>query len=409
MRVLHVLDHSLPYFSGYSFRSDYIIRTQRRLGLEPFVVTSPKHEDFTELTETRDGIAYFRLNWPSFYVLPKPHTVPLLKQAACVSELTKQLIRLAVELKIELLHAHSPALNGLAAGKAARQLGLPCVYELRYYEEDAAVDRGKLKFNSPLYRFSRGLESEALRRADRVVTICESLRADLIARGVPASKVFQAPNGVDTSVFTPREPDPALLAKYDLQGQTVIGFIGSFYLYEGLEILLEAFLQLLNQRNDVKLLLAGEGEVEASLRQRIPSNKQAQIIFAGKVPHSQVKNYYSVIDILVYPRVRSRLTELTTPLKPLEAMAMQRVVVGSDIGGMRELVRHGETGCLVEPENVAALTGVLSKLVAERDTRLALAQRGREFVVRERDWERIVERYFQIYGGLVKQRQSAAA
>lgn len=408
MRVLHVLDHSLPYFSGYSFRSDYIIRTQQRLGLQPVVVTSPKHEDFTEAKESRDGIDYYRLKWPSFYVLPKPHTVPLLKQAACVAELAKQITKLAAELKVDLLHAHSPSLNGLAASRAARQLGLPCVYEVRYYEEDAAVDRKKLSFNSPLYRLSRRLEWEALKRADRVVTICEALKDDLIARGVPASKLFQAPNGVDTNVFTPREPDAELIAKYSLRGKTVIGFIGSLYLFEGLEFLVDAVLQLLNQRRDVKLLLAGEGEVEASLRSRIPSDKQEQIIFAGKVPHPQVKAYYSVMDVLVYPRVRSRLTELTTPLKPLEAMAQQRVVVGSNIGGLRELIRDGETGCLVEPENVAALTQCLTTLVNDANKRQTLAQQAREFVVRERDWERIVERYIDIYGGLVAKRRAAA-
>ncbi len=409
MRVLHVLDHSLPYFSGYSFRSDYILRTQQRLGLQPFVVTSPKHEDFTEPKETRDGIEYHRLRWPAFYVLPKPHTVPLLKQAACVAEMSKQITKLAAELKVDILHAHSPSLNGLAAARAARQLGLPCVYEVRYYEEDAAVDRQKLTFNSPLYRLSRRLEWEALKRADRVVTICESLKDDLIARGVPAGKLFQAPNGVDTTAFAPREPDAELSARYGLQGKTVIGFIGSFYLFEGLEFLVDAVLRLLNQRGDVKLLLAGEGEVEASLRNRIPADKGEQIIFAGKVPHPQVKVYYSVMDVLVYPRVRSRLTELTTPLKPLEAMAQQRVVVGSDIGGLRELIRDGETGCLVAPENVAALTQCLAGLVDDAGKRLALAQRARAFVVRERDWERIVERYFEIYRGLVTRRQTAVS
>ncbi len=404
MRVLHVLDHSLPYFSGYSFRSDYILRTQQRLGLQPFVVTSPKHEDFTEAKETRDGIDYYRLRWPAFYVLPKPHTVPLLKQAACVAELSKQLTRLAAELKVDLLHAHSPSLNGLAAARAARHLGLPCVYEVRYYEEDAAVDRQKLSFNSPLYRLSRRLEWEALKRADRVVTICDSLRDDLSARGVPAGKLFQAPNGVDTTAFAPRAPDAELMARYGLQGKTVIGFIGSLYQFEGLEFLVDAVLQLLQQRSDVKLLLAGEGEVEASLRSRIPADKREQIIFAGKVPHPQVKAYYSVMDVLVYPRVRSRLTELTTPLKPLEAMAQQRAVVGSDIGGLRELIRDGETGCLVAPENVEALTQCLAALLDDAGKRQALAQRAREFVVRERDWERIVERYFEIYGGLMARR-----
>lgn len=407
MRVLHVLDHSLPYFSGYSFRSDYIIRTQQRLGLQPVVVTSPKHEDFNEACETRDGIDYYRLAWPSFFVLPKPHSVPLLKQAACVSELAKQLTRLAAELKVDLLHAHSPSLNGLAASRAARQLGLPYVYEVRYYEEDAAVERGKFKFNSPLYRLSRRLEWEALKRADRVVTICESLRDDLQARGVPAAKLFQAPNGVDTNVFTPREPDEELIARYQLQGQTVIGFIGSFYVYEGLEILLAAVLRLLEQRPDVTLLLAGAGEVETRLRARVPADKRAQLIFAGKVPHSQVNAYYSVMDVLAYPRLRARLNELTTPLKPLEAMAMQRAVIGSRVGGLCELIREGETGVLVEPENVEALTQGLLQLVVDKAKRERLAQQAREFAVRERDWERIVERYFEIYGGLSERRRAA--
>ena len=409
MRILHILDHSLPYFSGYSFRSDYIIRTQRRLGLQPFVVTSPKHEDFTETQETRDGIDYYRMAWPSFYVLPKPNQVPLLRQAACVAELAKQVAKLAQSLNVDVLHAHSPSLNGLAAGRAARQLGLPCVYEVRYYEEDAAVDRGKMTFNSPLYRLSRRLERAALTRADRVVTICEALRDDLISRGVAAHKLFQAPNGVDTSVFTPRVPDAELMARYQLHGQTVIGFIGSFYLYEGLDFLVDATLRLLEQRRDVKLLLVGEGEVAEPLKARIPVEHRERIIFTGKVPHAQVKSYYSVIDVLVYPRVRSRLTELTTPLKPLEAMAMERVVVGSDIGGMRELFRDGETGFTVEPENVESLTQCLARLVDDPALRQQIGKAARAFTVRERDWERIVERYLDIYGGLIAQRRAMAA
>ena len=409
MRILHVLDHSLPYFSGYSFRSDYIIRMQRKLGLQPFVVTSPKHEDFAAARETREGIDYYRMSWPSFYVLPKPNSVPLLRQAACVAELSKQIVKLAKDLNVDVLHAHSPSLNGLAAGKAARQLGLPCVYEVRYYEEDAAVDRGKMTFNSPLYRLSRRLESVALQRADRVVTICEALRDDLIARGVPAHKLFQSPNGVDTALFAPRAPDAELIARHQLQGQIVIGFIGSFYSYEGLDYLADAVLRLLAQRRDVKLLLVGEGEVATPLKARIPAERREQIIFIGKVPHAQVKNYYSVMDVLVYPRVRSRLTELTTPLKPLEAMAMERVVVGSDIGGLRELFRDQETGFTVAPENTEALTQCLARLVDDAALRQRIGRQAREFTVRERDWERIVERYLDIYGGLIAQRRAMAA
>src|SRR5262245_27644282 len=107
MRVLHVLDHSLPYFSGYSFRSDYIIRTQKRLGLDPIVLTSPKHEDFTDHRETIDGVDYYRLRWPLF-----SGSVPVLKQGICVVALSRAISHLARKLKVDVIHSHSPSLNG---------------------------------------------------------------------------------------------------------------------------------------------------------------------------------------------------------------------------------------------------------------------------------------------------------
>jgi PEP-CTERM/exosortase A-associated glycosyltransferase len=408
MRVLHVLDHSLPYLSGYSFRSSYLINMQRRLGLQPLVVTSPKHEDFTEPREKLNEVDYYRLKWPSFYFLPAPRVIPLLKQAACLAALRKQITRLARELKVDLIHAHSPSLNALAASGAAQRLGLPWIYELRYYEEDAAVDRGKTKYQSLRYRLAQRLEQEALKRADLVVTIASQLRADLIARGIPAEKIFEVPNGVDTQFFKPRPPDPELMARHHLAGKTVVGFIGSFYAYEGLACLVEAMLFLLRDRDDLKLLLVGEGEMESQLREQIPKHLSSHFVFTGKIKHEQVLHYYSVMDMLVYPRLSSRLTEMTTPLKPLEAMAMERAVIGSDVGGLREQVVHNETGLLFEANNTTALAACISRLASNPAERRIFGQRGREMVVRTRDWERITERYLEIYGRLgVRQRVAA--
>src|SRR5262245_53691417 len=233
MKVLHVLDHSLPYFSGYSFRSDYIIRAEKRLGLHPVVVTSPKHENFESVCETVDGVDYHRVRWPG---LTAPlRRVPLLNQALRLAALTKQIKRLANDLKVDVIHAHSPSINGLAAASAARELNLPMIYELRYYDEDAAVDRGKTKYDSPRYRLARRLEQSVLEKANRVTTISRALRADLISRGIDLGKIIEIPNGVDVDSFRSREPDAGLIARYDLAGKTIIGFIGSFYVYEGLE------------------------------------------------------------------------------------------------------------------------------------------------------------------------------
>lgn len=392
MKVLHVLDHSLPYFSGYSFRSDYIIRAQRRLGLHPVVITSPKHEDFRRECETVDGIDYRRLRWPRFSA-----RIPLLNHTACLAVLTKEIKRLAKDLNVDLIHAHSPAINGLAASRASHELNLPVIYELRYYDEDAAVARGKTKSNSLRYHLTRKLEQSVLEKAVRVTTISKALRADLISRGVDPGKVFEIPNGVDTGYFQPREPDARLIARYDLAGKTVVGFIGSFYFYEGLEHLIDAVILLLAKRSDVKLMLVGEGEAGRMLRKRIPGQLWEHFVFTGKVAHDKAPRYYSVMDILVYPRISSRLTELTTPLKSLEAMAMEKVVVGSNVAGMRELFNDGETGFLVEPENPRALAKRLLSLVESETVRRSMGKRAREFVVRERDWEKIVSCYLSVY------------
>ncbi len=406
MRILHVLDHSLPYFSGYSFRSSYIINTQRQMGLMPFVVTSPKHENFSASPEMLSDTAYYRVKWPGFHFLPSPEKLPLLRHSACVAALAEEITRLARELKIEVIHAHSPSLDGLAAGRAARKLKLPWLYELRYYEEDAAVDRGKITYNSPRYRLARMMEQKALEAADVVVTIASSLRADLIQRGIPAEKIFEAPNGVETSLFTPRPPDQEIIAKHQLAGKTVVGFIGSFYAYEGLDRLVEAMTLLLRERQDLKLLLAGEGEMEPILKARIPAQWREHFVFAGKVPHQEVRRYYSVMDLLAYPRISSRLTEMTTPLKPLEAMAMARAVIGSDIGGLGELIEHNKTGALIPADDTPALAACIARLADHPEERLAIGQRAREFVVQTRDWRHIVERYPVIYEQLLNGRRA---
>lgn len=399
MRVLHVLDHSLPYFSGYSFRSDYIIRAQHRLGFQPAVITSPKHENFAEPCETMGGVSYHRLRWPM-----NLGRAPVVNQAVCIAMLAGAIVDLGRECRPDVIHAHSPAPNGIAAAYAARRLGVPWIYEIRYFEEDAAVDRGKLVAGSARYRFLQQMEMAAVRRASGITTIGRALRGDLMARGIDGARIFHTPNGVDTTLFAPRAPDGELLARHGLAGQTVIGFIGSFYHYEGLENLVEAMRLLLETRRDVRLLLAGEGEAMESLRRRIPDELRPYFLFAGQVPHEEAPRYYSVMDVLVYPRIRSRLTELTTPLKPLEAMSMERAVIGSDLGGIRELFDEGRAGILVPPDAPRAIADCLRRLIEQPAERRALGAHARRFVQRERDWEAIVRGYEPIYRAAISSR-----
>ena len=123
-------------------------------------------------------------------------------------------------------------------------------------------------------------------------------------------------------------------------------------------------------------------------------------MFTGRVPHDDVQRYYSIVDVLAYPRLPMRLTELVTPLKPLEAMAQGRLFVASDVGGHRELIRDGETGVLFRAGDAAALADAVERLWRERERWPDLRARARRFVEQERTWAASVARYRDVYGSL---------
>jgi PEP-CTERM/exosortase A-associated glycosyltransferase len=290
-----------------------------------------------------------------------------------------------------VLHAHSPVLNALPTLRAGRKHGLPVVYELRALWEDAAVDHGSTLEGSLRYRTSRSLETFALRRADHVTTICEGLREEVVARGVPRERVSVIPNAVDTAQFRRR---------LGLEGMTVIGFAGSFYAYEGIDLLIDAVARLASRR-DLRVLLVGGGPQENALRAHVAAQDLSdRILFTGRVPHADVQRYYELIDVLAYPRHRMRLTELVTPLKPLEAMAQGRVLIASDVGGHRELIRDGETGFLFPAGDAAALASTLERVLACRADWPRHAAQARRFVESERTWKSSVARYAPVYDSL---------
>jgi glycosyltransferase involved in cell wall biosynthesis len=212
-----------------------------------------------------------------------------------------------------------------------------------------------------------------------------------------------SPNGVDLSLFgDPAPRDAALAAELGLVGTDTVGFIGSFYDYEGLDDLIAAMPALVKQRPAAHLLLVGGGPMEAALKaQALASPVAGRIRFVGRVPHDQVERYYGLVDILAYPRRKMRLTDLVTPLKPLEAMAENKLVAASDVGGHRELITDGLTGTLFTPDDPAACAGALARLLDARDdwdTRRAL---GRAHVAAHHDWGRNAQRYLPVYQKLL--------
>lgn len=398
MKILHILDHSIPLHSGYTFRTRAILEQQRNMGWQTTHITSIKQGQCKKSEEEVDGLYFYRTK-PKNSLFSK---LPILNQLNVISSLDKRLDSVIEHEKPDILHAHSPCLNGVAALRAGKRHKLPVVYECRAFWEDAAADHSTSSEWGLRYRLTRAMETYVFKNADAVTTICEGLRKDIIQRGVCESKVTVIPNAVNPEQFSlGGDKKPELEERLGLSKSKILGFIGSFYAYEGLPLLLNAVEKLHSQHDDIKILLVGGGPQENALKEQV--NKlgiKSKVIFTGRVPHAEVNDYYDLIDILVYPRISMRLTELVTPLKPLEAMAQGRLFVASDVGGHKELIQDGVNGRLFKAGNVDELERTISDLLTSPDEWQTLKTNGRKYVEEVRNWRESVSKYQSIYSSL---------
>jgi PEP-CTERM/exosortase A-associated glycosyltransferase len=392
-RVLHILDHSLPLHSGYTFRTRAILKAQQAAGLEVRAITGLRHTADGPKVEEIDGLTFYRTPGSA-------SGLPGVREWREIGQLAEAIDTLIRDRRPDVIHAHSPALCGLAADRAAKRHGIPTVYEIRAFWEDAAVENGAGREGSLKYRLTRELENRAVAGADAVVTICHGLKRDLVARGFPGDGISIVPNGVDLTLFgDPPKRDAALAKELGLGKGPVIGFIGSFYDYEGLDVLIAAMPALVALVPQAKLLLVGGGPMEAALKAQ--AGDSPAIRFAGRVPHHEVERYYALTDVLAYPRKASRLTNLVTPLKPLEAMAQGKLVAASAVGGHRELIADGATGTLFAPGDSQACAEALAALLTDRRGWPATRKAARLHVSENHDWARNVQRYLAVYQALL--------
>jgi PEP-CTERM/exosortase A-associated glycosyltransferase len=390
VRVLHVLHMSVPHIAGYSIRSNYITHFQQDNGIEPTVVTSCQDPNGEERMVI-DGVTYVRT--PSI-----PNRPPLAREGTLMNRLFWNVRACIKEFRPQLIHAHSPVLVGLPAMLAARMSKIPFVYEVRDLWENASVDRGKFKEDSLMYKGAKGLETVVYKNADAVVTICEQLRNAVASRVGRKTALHVVKNGVEVAKFTPGEAKDEVRERYGLKGKRCIGYIGTFQPYEGLDTLVAAMPRIREKIPEAHLVITGKGGVEDQLREQVQRDKLQELVtFTGRVPHDQVKDLYQLSDMFCYPRISTRTTELTTPLKPLEAMATAKPVLVSDVGAMLELVRPGETGMIFRAGDSADLAEKAIHILEDPARRAEMGKAARVYVEHERQWPHIVAGYADIY------------
>ncbi len=410
MKILHILHRSIPGNHGYAVRSREIVNNEAALGLEPIVLTSPSQAPAGRLNsqgaEILDGIEYYRTRADFL-----PPTIDVSDQSPTRSAIRIMLNGLTLKKAIELtrkykpavIHSHSPFTCGLVGNLTGLMTRTPKIYEMRGIWEDSHTSRYGLSVKSPTYRTVRALETRAAIGADRVVALSHALVDEMISRGIKRDKIVYIPNGVDVGRFEPGPAPEKIRKRLGFEGAFVIGYIGSFFRYEGLDILARAFVEIAKEFDSARLMLVGAGELGPELEKIVfDAGLNEKVVFTGKVPHTQVDDYYKLCDLMILPRRETRETRLVTPLKPMEIMAMRKPLILSNIGGHREIVEDEKNGIFFKAEDVDDLVHKIRLLITNQDYRNSLAEKGREWVVNNRNWSALATRYLQLYESLAR-------
>ncbi len=397
-RVLHLLTNSLPYRqAGYTVRSQDVGRCQLEVGLDPQMATRagfPRSAGIrgAPIQEVVDGLTYWRL---------APDLSPGTGPTDIVTRTVEAGSLLVERLRPAVLHPATNFINAQAALALRDRYGTPVVYEVRGFLEETWRSRisGDVG-DSDRYRAARIVETAVMREADAVVTLSETMRTDILARGgIDADRIVVVPNAVDATRFVPGPRDEALATRLGLGNDPIIGYISSFTAYEGIVYLIEATAELLRRGRRVRCLLVGDGEERSALEDaaRTSGLTDRTVIFTGRVDRAAVQDYYRLVDIFVVPRTNDRVSQLVTPLKPYEAMAMERALVVSGVGALLEVVADGETGLVFRPEDPINLADVLEPLLDDPAERTRLGQAARRWVVANRSWHQNGARYRALY------------
>jgi glycogen(starch) synthase len=388
-RILHIVDHTSDHkTTGYTVRSNYILKTQVRLGMTP-VVCSISPLTGKGAGGRVDGVEYFYPNGPQF---------SFARMLPFVREWKKEIVSLCGQLEVDLIHAHSPFHCALPAVHAARATGLPCVNEIRgLWHESVKVenDSGAKKIGF----FLRGrAESYAARHADRIIVISEGLRRHVSRLfSIDEQKISIIPNGVEFNRFKDfgGSSRPENLPD---DGSVLLGYIGTIRRLEGLHIAIEAMSRADELGVKVHLVIIGQGAERDTLEAQARTlGVTDRVSFLGQVPQQDVEGYYEHIDVLLFPRSKSTVTDIVTPLKPLEAEAMGKVLLASDVKGLKELIPSDEF--LFRADDIDDFLVKLKTMVNDLDGFRSMTGKNRDFA-ESRDWSTVCEGYGAIYDSL---------
>ena len=339
----------------------------------------------------------------TYHFSPDPEGVRGKEAQAQHEVVVDALLKQCRELRPSLIHSASNHVVGMAGAIAAKTLGIPSIYEVRGFWHMSRSAKEPEYQDSEHYRMIESLEVQAALESDHVFVLTEHMKQTLVEASVAPSSITLLPNAVDSDRFVPQTRDTKLEKELGLTDRFVVGFLGSMAAYEGLEDLLEAMSLLKAEVGDsVCLLLVGDGAAKEALVARAKAlGLDEAVTFTGRVPHDEVSGYYSLMDVLCYPRRSLKVCEFVSPLKPFEAMAQEKAVVVSSVAALAEIVEHDVTGLVHTKGDVASLASCLRRLIGDPGLRKSLGENAGAWVRKERTWQRNAETVSSVYERLL--------
>lgn len=403
--ILYVASSSLPHhISGYTIRTHGILTSFKDSRWNIFCATRPGYpEDRNDFNKKLNNSFYsvddieYRTIASGTNFKSESHKDQVLIQANYIENI-------ASEKNVCLIHAASNYENALPSLIAARNLGLPFVYEVRGLWEYSKAARFPLSWeSSDRFLLYKKLESLVAANADHVFTLTKALKATLIERGVQKDKISITPNGVDLSQYTPLDKSTKLCQSLEIdKDDFIIGYIGSLVEYEGVDTLIKSYSSLRKKYPRSKLIIVGDGYKKDALMKLSSSlNLEQHIIFTGKIPPNDVGEYYSILDVAVLARKPYKVCQLVSPLKPFEVMAMGVPIIVSDVNALKEMATHMETAIIHNADNVESLTEALTLIASNAKLRTKLAENARHMVENHHTWSKITNHMGEVYQNLI--------
>ncbi|GAA4233941.1 hypothetical protein GCM10022291_12240 [Postechiella marina] len=373
--------------------------TQKEVGMDVVAITAP-FQAATSNFDIIDGIKYYRSKFNEKDTISdkRKSLGSRILRLFSIFSFYNEIKKIIIIEKPNVLHAHAMFFCGIPALLLAKKYKVPFVYEVRSLWMLKKEKKKTSKISDLIERLLFKTECFVMKKANQVVVINENLKQVIVNSGVPSDKIVLINNAVNTTLINKLKDIDAVKERDEVR----FGYIGTLTPHEGIDMLIEAFNIFNLKHPKSRLIIFGCGIEEERISQLAQGNNK--IDFKGKIDPNEVYKAFNAIDIIVNPRYKNKLTDSVTPLKPLEAMAYSKLVIGSDVGGIKELVKHEKNGFLFSSGSVKELVKTMEYVVNLDLKRVKEVKVGAlNYVQNQKSWLNNASIYHKNYQNLINE------